>query len=328
MAFPYGAGVLPGYGGLGFQGFNPASYYSYLQQSYAVDASSDRSAYASGEDAFLQAASTAAVLYHPGVMTYGNRVVEVSHLNPWTEEMYKRLVFLRSSYKANQPLDWITIATSINTMYEANITPDSCEQEYNDIIKKVMIYQEVMQEVMTLVSTGTQGVAKAEESLSKTKEKKAKTIKPRDPLYKKKYAAKFLKDVKEAVTTQLSKDMHSKKINASNITADQGSRVRAEVQSGRYYQFSEEKIFEGINYTGIGALIQKTSDTIRDFFSVKASTNDPFFQKLDVIEVRRSQGESISKEALYTFLGELAPPVEVPLPRCDEPYEEASSSEK
>jgi hypothetical protein len=332
MAFAYGA-AAPYFGMRGAHGV-PYNQYSF----YGPGTVGAEGAYVRGGYAFPQAAPTALTgcpHRQTGMMACENRTIEVSYMNPWTDDMYKRLVLLKNPFEGNLQLDWIAIAADINTLFKVNVTPASCEWEYNDLIKKFEICQEVMTYISTKIQQGSAKVQKNTKKPAQTKEsletfrskmewdeEKNKRLQQVVEKWKaqnpENYWDNVTKEMNEEFNEKRDKECYERKyrklskgIEDGNITPDQESHVKTELQNGKYYKFSQEGIFEGVAYTAVGALIKKTHNAIEKLLSRKSSKKDPFLKKLHAIERRRVEGEFISKEALYTLLGEFAPKAEV-----------------
>jgi hypothetical protein len=95
------------------------------------------------------------------------------------------------------------------------------------------------------------------------------------------------------------------------LNKEEQAIIKGAIQSGKYYKFSKEGVFEGVAYTDVGRLAHKTSAMVCKMLDKVRNKYDPFLKKLKAIEDRRKEGEQISQETLYKFLGEFAPKAEV-----------------
>ncbi len=330
MSFPCGAyGLSTPYREMSYAvEVDLAGHDPYLQSFYASNASLSEEDVCVSEQCIFPSTVSMEETFHPhsqrDAMACEGKVTQLGHSLSWTDAMYKRLlVFKKEAAESEDSLSsWERAALDINHIFTTRVTSEECEKKYQGLIRKVAIYHEVF----GAVPTGTQF-----DVIERVKLGDMEWNKEKDDLLKSVVEEKKAKgnrsywdEVTQEMNTLLNEDrtrycyesryrQPTLEVNGSTFSPEEMEAVEKEIQSGNYYKFSKVGRFAGVYYTAIGIKLKKTAAALNRVISLKKNRDNPFFKKIREIENRRKSGEFISKETLYTLLGEFAPSVETSL---------------
>jgi hypothetical protein len=260
----------------------------------------------------------------------------------WTEEMNTRLVALKGT--GEEEFSWIEIAFDINRVFGTNMTPEVCEQQYQEVMQRFSFYSTTSDEGLPIVNiehneghsrdveVNVDGDKAKSASDDERRVKRRNWVKDRRMEWNKERDERLESVFKQCraegkgywarITQKLNFEFGEKrdettyqdrwrKVSRGILDGvpdeEEQATIKEAIQSGKYYKFSKEGLFEGIAYTDVGRLARTTSAIVCRMFDKKESKDDPFFKRLKTIEDRRREGEAISKETFYKWLREFAP---------------------
>jgi hypothetical protein len=279
------------------------------------------------ECTFNQAAFTEETFYlhsQRDAMVCEGEVTQPCHSPSWTAAMCKRLLVFKkgTAESVENSHNWQMAALDINHMFNTTVTAEHCEQKYEGHRRKVAIYHEVFGQIPTgvqfeLIEGAEFGDMEWDEDRDNLLKKVVEEKKSKS---KRSYWDEVKEEMNKRLQIQRTRACYEGRyrklslgVDDLKFSSEETEVVKREIQSGNYYKFSETGKFKGLYYAAIGGKFKKAAIVVSNMISSKKNREDPFFKKIKEIEIRRRSGESISKQALYTFLGEFAPPAKTSL---------------